>query len=330
VHPTRIAGLAHAGALSSWLWVLPVQVFIGGIGLVATGLLVRAEKYRVLGRTRWARAAGMCTAQLGAGALGAGAPGLVAGALAGSVAYAAAALGASRLLSQVRSGPQRLPRVARRYACFATWNTVASIFYLAGVAALPIFVAVLYGPAPAGFFVLAQRVIQVPVQVTSDAVGVAWFGTAARLVRQDAAVFRVTLARLLLRLGVGGVVLLPVAILVAPHLLAPIFGTRWSGAGTLFPALAVAQLALFLATPAGLLLQALERTGLQAAIALARFVAGAGGLATASALGWQLTAGVELLAVGNVTISAAVITIALRLAAQPTHLVRVDLPALGA
>jgi O-antigen/teichoic acid export membrane protein/glycosyltransferase involved in cell wall biosynthesis len=310
-----IARAAHIPSLAGWLWVVPLRIGVAAVGLVVAGLLVRKESYRVLGRTRWARAGAISGGQLAAGGAGAGPPGLIAGVVLGEVAFATAGLRVSGIRSRLRDSPGwRLRQTMRRYGRFAAWSSVGAGVFTLGVAALPVFVVLLYGPAAGGLFVLAQRLVQAPVQVAGDAVGVAWFGTAARLVRTDASTLRASFARVTLRLSVVGVVLLPVAILAGPPLLAPVFGEQWGEAGQLLPALAIAQLCLFVATPAGQVMQTLERTGLQAIVAAGRLAAGVGALACASALDWSLAAGLELYAVSMVAISAAAVAVALRLA----------------
>jgi O-antigen/teichoic acid export membrane protein len=315
-----IARAAHVPSLAGWLWLVPLRVALAAVSLVVTGLLVRGESYRELGRTRWARAAAISSGQLGGGAVGAGPPGLILGVLLGEGAYAAAGLRAAGLRSRLRGTPDwPLRRTMRRYARFAAWSSVGAGLFALSVAALPIVVLLLYGPAAAGLFVLAQRLVQASVQVTGDAVGVAWFGTAARIVRTDAAALRSSLARLTLRLSAAGVILLPVAVFVGPRVLTPVFGQGWGHAGDLLPALAISQLALFLASPAGQVLQTLERTGVQATFAAARLAVGAGALACASVLGWSLATGLELYAAGMVLISAAVVAVALRLAGDASR-----------
>ncbi len=314
-----IARAAHIPALAGWLWLVPLRIAVAAVSLVVTGLLVRKEGYRVLGRTRWARAAATCSGQLAGGGAGVGPPGLIAAVLVGEAAYAAAGLRASEFRSRLRGAPGwRLRHTMRRYARFAAWGTVGAGLFALGMAALPVFVLLLYGPVAAGLFVLAQRLVQAPVQVAGDAVGVAWFATAARLVRTDASALRASFRRVTLRLAVVGAILLPLA-LAGPSVLAPVFGRQWGGAGNLLPALAIVQFGLFLSSPAGQLLQSLERTGIQAIVAGARLAAGAAALAGASALGWSLAAGLELYAAGTLAITAAVIVVALRLAGNASR-----------
>jgi len=178
-------------------------------------------------------------------------------------------------------------------------------------------VAALYGPHAAGLFVLAQRVIGLPAAFTAEAVGAAWYGTAAEIVREERGSLREPLAAVTRTMFLVGGAALVIVLIAGPPLFGPIFGDEWEKAGHLVLALAPLHFSILASAPAGLTLQALGRTDLLTVVSTGRFLAPVAGIAAGDALGWSLTAALGLYAALMVAISAANTAIAWRLSSRP-------------
>jgi O-antigen/teichoic acid export membrane protein len=173
-----------------------------------------------------------------------------------------------------------------------------------GSLAIPaILVAALYGPAAAGLFVVAQRVIGLPAMFAAEAVGTAWSGTAAEIVREDRGRLREPLKAITRTMLVGGGAVMVVVLLLGPTLFGPIFGGDWDHAGRLLLALAPLHFSVFAAVPAGQTLVALRRTDLVTLVSAGRLASPVIGVAGGHALGWSLTGALGLYAACMVAVS---------------------------
>jgi O-antigen/teichoic acid export membrane protein len=239
---------------------------------------------------------------------------------AGAAAYSLAATTAAVRTSADRpvrrhaaEGFRGLGAAAQRWRRFAAWSTGAGVIQGASLALPAVLVAALYGPAEAGLFALAQRVVGLPVSFAADAVGSAWFGTAAEIVRERRGTLSEPLAAITRTLLLWGGAALVLVLIAGPPLFGPVFGSEWDGAGDLMFALAPLYLSIFAAAPAGLALQALRRTDLLMGVAAGRLLTPVAGIVGGHALGWSVTASLGLYAAGMVVMSCVNATLAWRL-----------------
>jgi len=322
---------ANVAEMAAYAWLVPVHAAIATIGLVAAGLLVRQRLYAGLARARLAQAASQSAVQIGAGAAGAAAGWIAIGATAGAAAHAVTAFAATRrvlrsrvaaetgrasigIAARTRGALADAPGAARRWARFVSWSSIATALQGATAAVVPGLIAALHGPAAAGLFVLAQRLLTAPVALGSEAIASAWFGTAAEIVRSARGGLREPLRAITRALATGGGLALLVVLLVGAPLFGTIFGAAWREGGTLLLVLAPLSASLLVAIPAGQALQALGRTDLLTAVSAARLAAGVGTLLAADALGWSLEAGLAAFAVAGAAISTVLMAVAWRLA----------------
>ena len=308
---------ANVPQMADWTWLIPVYAAFATVAMTGLQVLVRERRYPTLGRIRLAQAGVQSGTQLGAGAAGAGGPGFVAGAVASMAIWALLSLGALRAaLAGIRGEAARGARAAvRTWRRFAAWSWFATLVSAGTIALMPILVAALYSPADAGLFVLAQRILNVPAILTGEAIGSAWYGTAAEILRGRGRGLPQALGTITRSIALGSGVLFAAVLLLGPPLFGFVFGESWEGGGDLLLALAPLHFAMFVGIPASQTLHALGRTGTLTATAAARLAAGVGGVTIASALGWSLTAGLGIYAAGT-AVTTAVAMLAARRAAR--------------
>lgn len=133
----------------------------------------------------------------------------------------------------------------RRFPMF----TLPSDLLSAGSAQLPMFfLAMTYGPAATGIFLLAQRALLMPLSMVGSAVTDVFKSHAAKLHDSPAGSRALTLRTMA---GLAGVSVIPclVVILWAPSLFVAVFGVEWRDAGTICQLLAIAAFVRLVATP---------------------------------------------------------------------------------
>lgn len=271
---TWAAGGALAARLGSpelapYLWLVPAGLLGAGTYQALSAWAVRRGAYPRIARTRMGQSAAQTAVQVGMGVLGAGPVGLLAGDVAGrgsgslSLALLAWRGDRERLRGVSWAG---MREVASRYRQFPLFSSGSALLNQAGLQLPPLLFALLYGPAAAGYFLLAQRVIGMPMTLVGQSIAQVYLGEAARAAREDprrlAPLFTRLSARLLL-FG-GGPILL--AGLLGPPLFGVVFGAGWEVAGQYVRLLVPMFVAQFVVSPISQITAVMERQGVQLAL----------------------------------------------------------------
>lgn len=288
-----LARATEIPSLAWLLWLLPLTVLCSGLSLPLNYWSIRKGTFRVNTANKVVQAASQAGAQLALGLGGAGTWGLILGYAAGPAAMLLHFLGALPAAERARLLAARRPRAlwpsARahwRYPAFSAPSTLLEM----SVQLLPaVLLAVLHGPAVAGWFGLGQRVMGLPVKLLANAASQVFLGEAPRL-DGDAAV-----RRLFLR-SVGGFALVGLlgmapVLLLGPWLFGLVFGAEWRMAGAIAAALVPQHLARFVVMPVSQTLNIYGRQDFH----LVATTAGGAAMALAFGGGWIL--GLDAMAV---------------------------------
>lgn len=253
-----IATLLNTPELLGYLWLVPVGLAVAGVYQVLNYWAIRVKAFSAIAQSRLVQAVGMVTIQIAGFALGPFALlfGRVAGQGAGVFSLLRGALGNRRpRVGAVTS--RRLLVAAKRYKDFPIYSSWAGLLNAGGAQVPPLFFAAIFGPAAAGAYMLAQRVINVPMTVVAKAVADAFLPNAVEAHRENRLKGEVqTVFRMLAVLGFP-----PAAMLfaLAPGLFALVFGEEWREAGQMVRWLAPMLAIQFLINPLSRIFVVLER-----------------------------------------------------------------------
>ena len=263
-----LARSVNTPALASLLWLLPPGVLLAGLYNALSFWAVRRRSFGRIAHTRIAQGCGQVVIQIALGIFALGPVGLVLGQIAGQsagISTFARALwredrDALRLIAF-----RRMMRAAHRYRRFPLLASPAAV--LNGISRLspPLLVALLYGPAVAGWFALAQRVLITPMRLVGQAVAQVYLGQAPALAREDPAELHRLFTRLTARLfwlGLGPTALILIA---GPWLAVVVFGSPWADAGRIMQALTLMSFAQFVVSPISQTLIVFERQDIEIA-----------------------------------------------------------------
>jgi O-antigen/teichoic acid export membrane protein/glycosyltransferase involved in cell wall biosynthesis len=314
------AQTVHIAAVEGWLWLLPLQLALGAIGLTATGVLVREKSFGRLAAVRALQSLGVAVTAVAAGVAGGGGGPLALATTVGGTVYAlvatAGAVYGSTSEASARDAFLGARDALRRWGAFGLWGTTASGLTLAREAVVPLLIAALYGPAAAGIVFIAQRVLAAPVGLASETVTRAWYGTAAAIVRDGGSDMRETLKRVTVGLILGGAsVLMPVAV-AGPALFPIVFGQDFGSGSDVLLALVPLHFMIFVSAPSGIALVALDRRRLQSVFAGTRLAGAVAAIAAGHAFGLSLAPALGVYAASMAVVSAAVAALAWRLSGE--------------
>lgn len=229
--PSREA--ASFGPLGVWGYALPLGVLLFGVYQCLSYWNNRGKRFAALSLSKVAQSGTMCTAQVAAGLAGAGSAGLIGGYVLGQVA-------ANALLvrSTVRdvAGSVRRPSftraiaVARRHVDFPRYMIPGQLANVASLQMPVLLLTLLYGPAIAGFYSLAERVLVLPSSIIGTAIGDVYRQRAAEQY-QATGQCRELYLRTAKRLAIAAAPPLLGVALLAPWLFGLVFGAAWREAG---------------------------------------------------------------------------------------------------
>lgn len=253
--------LAHAlntPALAQYFWLLPPGLFLLGVYQVLNYWAIRTRAFSAIARTKLTQSAGMTAVQLGAFALGPVA--LLLGRIVGQAAGALTLLKISVLPCREAFADVQFHEVvqaANRYRRFPIYSTWGGVFNTAGTQLPPLLFAALFSPAVAGIYLLAARVLGMPMQLLGKAIADVFFSSAADARRTGA------LGNLVCRIHgkLAHVAMPPVLILalLGPELFEWVFGAAWRDAGVFAQWMAPMVYATFVTSPISTLTSVLEK-----------------------------------------------------------------------
>ncbi len=225
-----IVGSLGSPGLGRYLWLLPVGVLMVGVFEVLNYWAIRVRAFTPIAQAKLAQSFTMVAVQLGGHGLGALA--LLLGQAAG---HAAAATRLGLLVARSRRtkfsvvSPEGVIAVARRYRRFPIYSTWGAVFNTVGTQLPPVMFAALFSPAAAGLYLLAHRVLAMPLSLLGRAVADVFFVNAAEAERSHQLAPLVAMAHdRLAQIGMPPTFAL---ILAGPDIFALVFGPEWRQAG---------------------------------------------------------------------------------------------------
>ena len=125
---------------------------------------------------------------------------------------------------------RRVAALAREHWHYPAYSGSSGLLQSTAQMLPAVLIAVLYGPAAAGWFGLGQRITGMPTRMMAEAAAQAFLAEIAQA--EGPAIYRL-FKRAALRFFLLGVAILSPLLLVGPPLFAIVFGEPWRGTGTI-------------------------------------------------------------------------------------------------
>jgi O-antigen/teichoic acid export membrane protein len=277
----------------SWLGPAPLLASLLAATQLLTAAAVREARFSAIGVRALTLSLATVCLQLVLGAAGLVASGLVLGLAIGNIL---ACIGLARSSPLLRTGSRpslRDMRTAlREHRGLSATLTPAGVLNALTLWGPVLVISATFGPAEAGRFSLAQRLLALPVSVIGQAVGQVYISRAADIVRNRRGSIHELFFQTTWRLAPVALLGAAAAVLMAPSVVRVLFGQEWETTGTLVQALSIATACQLVVSPTS---QTLIVTGVplqQLIFDVLRFSSSIGGLLLAVALGASLSAAV--------------------------------------
>jgi O-antigen/teichoic acid export membrane protein len=223
-----IAALLGVPQIADYLWLLSAGILLGGTYTVFNHWCIRTKQFTMIAATTLRQALATIAIQLTAFKLGGIA--LLFGQIAGQ------SVGSARLGKSTLTNPafaevnlENICRAARRYRRFPMFTTWAGLLNSGGTQLPPLMFAALFGPAAAGIYILAHRVLTLPVNLVGGAIRHVFFSGAAAARRSQKLRTQVeSVLDKLVQISMPPIIMLAI---IGPELFSFTFGEQWRPAG---------------------------------------------------------------------------------------------------
>jgi O-antigen/teichoic acid export membrane protein len=245
------------------LVLFPLAVAASGAAQVVQSWCIRNKRFRLTSAGQMVRSASIAVGQVALGCAGATHDGLVSGTVLGE--SLAAAVMSKSLRRSGRPGSawwhtsrRRLAVVARRYKDFPLYATPQNVLNAISQGVPVLMLAQSFGSAPAGFYALAIRLMQAPMNLVLDPLRQVLFQKATEIHHTGGDLRKLHFRATMLLFAVG---LIPAAILflLCPTLFGWFLGEQWRPAGLYGRWLTVWLFITFCNPPSGLIARILRQ-----------------------------------------------------------------------
>jgi len=255
---TPITTALNTPALEPYLWLLPLGLLLTGTYQVFSYWAIRTRAFTAIARTKLTQAISSVGIQFGAYTLGPLALllGQVTGQAAGTFSLGLLAVRRKwAAFRQVRFADIRW--AAARYRRFPIYSSWGGFFNKAGTELPAILFAALFSPAAAGIYILAHRVLAMPMRLLGTAIADVFFSSASEAYRKG------QLAPLVsgIHSKLAHIAMPPAFILLVagPDLFAVVFGADWRQAGQFAQWMAPWLYLAFVSAPLSQLVSVMEK-----------------------------------------------------------------------
>lgn len=228
----RIVVWSNTPQLISYIWLLPLGVLLGGAYQAFNYWAIRKRAFTRLARTKIQQGAGSAVIKIALGLAQFGTIGLLLGNIVGQAAGLVSLLfGALRedVVALKRIRRTRIRWTARRYRDFPLYSTWSAVANTAGSRLPLILFSAMFSPVIAGYYMLADKIIHMPMQLIGHSIGQVFHSSAAEARRDNhLAGTSIKAFKTLIRVSTGPLIVFAV---VAPEFFALAFGSNWYHAG---------------------------------------------------------------------------------------------------
>lgn len=275
----QIIRLLEVPLLAPYLWLLPIGVIFIGIYRALTFWTVREKAFSAIARTKLTQSFLGLGTQLGIGIAYGGPLGLIVGQI---ISQSAGMIALGRNLFRRFDLVKRSIKMRRmtvcitRHARFPKFDLAAAAIDTTAANLPQLLLAALFLPSVAGYYLLAWRVVSMPMAFLGQAVGQSLYGHAREAARNGG------LYRLVSRIAItlALLILLPLIGIFTwgEQLFTFIFGANWSEAGRYAAWLILGSAVQFIYSPLSLMLMVTNSQHINLAIQIFQLLAKSGAL----------------------------------------------------
>jgi len=291
--------LLNTPGLGPYTWLIPVGFAFIGIQQILQNWFLRFKAFGLIAQARMAQSLSVAGLQIILSSFGS--VGLIGGRVLGQFFANYVFITRKRILVwpiKFDFSFKNILFVAKKYRQFPIFSSWSGLLNAGGAQVPSLFFASVYGPAAAGGYMLAQRIINMPLTVIGSAVAQAFLPSSIDALRENNLDRQVTkLISALASLVLPGAIVL---FFIAPEFFQFIFGHNWRIAGELVRCLSPMLAIQFIVNPVSRVFVTLERQDLALYFQICLFLLRIGALLAAYVFGFSLIESVKLFSLASV------------------------------
>lgn len=271
--------ISWARSLGGWSYIIPVAVFILGVGNILRRWAVREKRFKSMSVAKASNPTVTAASRIGLGAgFGSSVSGLLTGYLAGVTAeliLIARSL-ENRPAALFRKTPGiRLKEVANRYRGFALFQSPTALLKAFSEQMPVILLGALFSPAVVGFFAIAHRLVLLPIGIIGRSVRIVFLQRAVEIGNQGRRIGP-GLSKVIFSLALIGAPVFVTLYAYGEPFFSFLLGDRWLMSGRMVEVLSPLFFSMLVFSPTYAVFEVLEKQRILLVLQLIRTAALAG------------------------------------------------------
>lgn len=257
----ELSTLLNAPSLENYLWLVPLGFFLSGLYQVFQYWAIRTKSFSIIAKTKILQSVSVASLQIVGSQLGSIA--LLGGRTLGQAVVSISlwkGIKSSFLNHRKSINIKAVIVMASRFKQFPILSSWAGLLNAGGSQVPPLFFSALFGPAAAGGYMLAQRIVNMPLLIVGTAIADAFLPSSIEALREKKLGQQV--ASLFSSLASFVFPSIIVLFFAAPDFFAFVFGPAWYQAGEIVRWLSPMLAVQFLVNPLSRVFITIERQGL--------------------------------------------------------------------
>ncbi len=248
-------------SISTWLYFIPISIFLTGLVQNMTYWLNRHKYYKEIARSRVLQSASTSGSQLLMGSIGFISFGLIAGRIFGQVVLTLV-VGKFFLIKRKKIFKERrklkIFALAKRYKKFPLYESWSNLLNTSSTELPVILITSFFSVGIAGFYALANRMLLLPMSLIGSSIGQVYFQEASKIKSNKDALRNLTLT-IYKKLVMIGTIPISIIIVYGDVIFTFVFGDEWKISGEFAQILGIWILFVFISSPLSNLLVVLEK-----------------------------------------------------------------------
>jgi O-antigen/teichoic acid export membrane protein len=257
-----IASFLKTPALENYLWLIPIAFVGGGLFHIVHYWSIRTEQFKSISIAKLSQSTIQIISQITLGLMKFGKLGLLIGdvigrLIAGITISILSFKNEKEILKEVSW--IKIKESAIRYRKFPLLSSGSSVLNSISLQLPALVLTACYGPYVVGLYVLAQRVLGLPISIVGSAVSEVYLSEASKIDKTNKSALRKLFWKTLKTMSLLSALFITFIAMVAPLIFAFVFGIEWKEAGVYLQLLAIMYFFQFISAPIGSNIPIFER-----------------------------------------------------------------------
>nr|WP_239585211.1 oligosaccharide flippase family protein [Amphibacillus cookii] len=270
-----LISLLNSEVLIKYMYFIPLGVLFLGLHNIVLQWSLRIKEFKIITITHIIRSITSAIGKISLGLIGFGPSGLILGHIvgqSGGITRLSSPLIKKRKVFIHAIKIREMKKLAVRYVKFPLYSAPSNYIYTAGVQAPIIILTAFFDTAIAGFYGLANSIVNLPISLLAKSVSQVFYSEVASIGKSNPKKIKKLSLSLSIKLALIGLVPLLAFVIFGPWLFSIVYGDNWYTAGEYARILSFVAYAHFIILPIGRILEVIEKQNIGLIINITRLI----------------------------------------------------------